>query len=169
MWSNHRQRCKGNGEKLRISYFVCGGNKHWWTHLCQCSDRHRVPLMGKNNASLFWACYSSPPSSRKTTLCFVGIWSAMYSLTAKIQILLFPQLKLQYLLLPYRLAGGWWLVLICSERKIMLMTGLFWEKSIAGWWLITSLFREKSIVGWWLIKKKGVYFGFVHTCRSNQA
>jgi hypothetical protein len=30
---------------------------------------------------------------------------------------------------PVRLAGGWWLVLICSERKVLL----------AGcWWLICS-------------------------------
>jgi hypothetical protein len=36
---------------------------------------------------------------------------------------------------PVRLAGGWWLVLICSERKVLL-AGLFGEESTAGWWLI---------------------------------
>jgi hypothetical protein len=44
---------------------------------------------------------------------------------------------------PVRLAGCWWLVLICSERKVLL-TGLFWEKSNVGWWLInqTTLVRH---------------------------
>jgi hypothetical protein len=41
---------------------------------------------------------------------------------------------------PIRLAGGWWLVLICSERKILL-TGC--------WWLVCS---ERK-VGWWLISQ----------------
>jgi hypothetical protein len=41
---------------------------------------------------------------------------------------------------PVRLAGGWWLVLICSERKVLL----------AGcWWLI--ILREKY---YWLVADK---------------
>jgi hypothetical protein len=41
---------------------------------------------------------------------------------------------------PVRLAGGWWLVLVCSERRVLL-SGLLWEKSTAGWWLISQANR----------------------------
>jgi hypothetical protein len=58
---------------------------------------------------------------------------------------------------PIRLAGGWWLVLICSERKILL-TGCWWLVLICSerkilltgcWWLVCS---ERK-VGWWLISQ----------------
>jgi hypothetical protein len=39
---------------------------------------------------------------------------------------------------------GWWL---------MADANLFWEKSIAGWFLMAGLFREKSTVGWCLISE----------------
>jgi hypothetical protein len=45
---------------------------------------------------------------------------------------------------PVRLAGGWWLVLVCSERRVLLagcgwlpVAGSFWEKSTIVWWLIS--------------------------------
>jgi hypothetical protein len=40
---------------------------------------------------------------------------------------------------PVRLAGGWWLVLICSERKVLL-TGC--------WWLVCSK-RKVLLAGGW--------------------
>jgi uncharacterized membrane protein len=43
-----------------------------------------------------------------------------------------------------RLAGGWWRVQICSERKV-LMTGLFRKKSTAGWWLISQTNRAVNV------------------------
>jgi hypothetical protein len=52
---------------------------------------------------------------------------------------------------PVRLAGGWWLVLVCSKRRVLLAG--------SGWWLVAGLFREKSTVGWWLISQaKRAYF-----------
>jgi hypothetical protein len=49
---------------------------------------------------------------------------------------------------PVRLAGGWWLTLVCSERRVLLagcgwllVAGSFWEKSTAGWWLISRANR----------------------------
>jgi hypothetical protein len=49
---------------------------------------------------------------------------------------------------PVRLAGGWWLVLVCSEIRVLLagcgwllVAGSFWEKSTAGWWLISRANR----------------------------
>jgi hypothetical protein len=48
-----------------------------------------------------------------------------------------------YLRYPVRLAGGRWLVLVCSERKVLL----------AGcWWLICSE-RKLPLAGWWLISR----------------
>jgi hypothetical protein len=44
-----------------------------------------------------------------------------------------------------RLAGGWWLVLICSERRVLLAG--------CGWLLVADSFREKSTAGWWLISR----------------
>jgi hypothetical protein len=46
---------------------------------------------------------------------------------------------------PVRLAGGWWLVLVCSKRRVLLAG--------SGWLLVAGLFREKSTVGWWLISQ----------------
>jgi hypothetical protein len=43
---------------------------------------------------------------------------------------------------PVRLAGGWWLVLICSERKVLL----------AGWWWLVCSERKVPL-GWWLISQ----------------
>jgi hypothetical protein len=40
------------------------------------------------------------------------------------------------------LAGGWWLVLICSERKVLLAD---------CWWLVCS--ERKVLAGWWLISR----------------
>jgi hypothetical protein len=45
------------------------------------------------------------------------------------------------LLQPVRSAGGWWLVLVCSERKVPL-AGWFWEKSTVGRWLISQTNME---------------------------
>jgi hypothetical protein len=39
---------------------------------------------------------------------------------------------------------GWWL---------MVGTGLFWDKSTAGWLLMAGLLWEKSTSGWWLISQ----------------
>jgi hypothetical protein len=53
---------------------------------------------------------------------------------------------------PVRLAGGWWLVLVCSERRVLLagcgwllVAGSFWEKSTAGWWLISRANRLLNV------------------------
>jgi hypothetical protein len=53
---------------------------------------------------------------------------------------------------PVRLAGGWWLVLVCSERTVLLagcgwllVAGSFWEKSTAGWWPISR--ANRLVVG----------------------
>jgi hypothetical protein len=44
-----------------------------------------------------------------------------------------------------RLAGGWWLVLVCSKRRVLLVgcwvADLFLEKSTACWWLISQANR----------------------------
>jgi hypothetical protein len=40
---------------------------------------------------------------------------------------------------PVRLAGGWWLVLVCSERKVLLS---------GCWWLVCSE-RKVSLAGVW--------------------
>jgi hypothetical protein len=45
----------------------------------------------------------------------------------------------------FRLAGGWWPVLVCSERRVLLAG--------SGWLLVAGLFWEKSTVGWWLISQ----------------
>jgi hypothetical protein len=38
--------------------------------------------------------------------------------------------------------SGWWLVLVCSERKVpLLVAGLFREKNTVGWWLISQVNR----------------------------
>jgi hypothetical protein len=59
------------------------------------------------------------------------------------------------------LAGGWWLVLVCSERRVLLagcgwllVAGSFWEKSTAGWWRERSSYLKR--LGWisWLTKQE---------------
>jgi hypothetical protein len=45
---------------------------------------------------------------------------------------------------PVRLAGGWWLVLICSEKKVLLADCwclVYSERNTAGWWLISQTIR----------------------------
>jgi len=68
---NRSQICKGNGKtENRLLLFLRGQQTLWWTHLCQSCEPQvhtECPLMEKNNASLFWAWYSSPSSRRKTT------------------------------------------------------------------------------------------------------
>jgi hypothetical protein len=49
---------------------------------------------------------------------------------------------------PVRLAGGWWLVLVYSERKALLVADLLWEKSTAGWWLISQANRARTEYLW---------------------
>jgi hypothetical protein len=56
---------------------------------------------------------------------------------------------------PVRLSGGWWLVLVCSERRVLLascgwllVADSFWEKSTAGWWLISRANRLVVLIGW---------------------
>jgi hypothetical protein len=39
---------------------------------------------------------------------------------------------------------GWWLVLICSERKV-LIAGLFWEKKYC--WLVADKLNEQGVCG----------------------
>jgi hypothetical protein len=53
-----------------------------------------------------------------------------------------------------RLAGGWWLVLICCERKILLASWwlvvdaeIMWEKNTAGW-LTASQPNKVEMCGW---------------------
>jgi hypothetical protein len=48
------------------------------------------------------------------------------------------------------LAGGWWLVLVCSERKVLLAG--------CGWLLVADSFWEKSTAGWWLISRANRLF-----------
>jgi hypothetical protein len=58
-----------------------------------------------------------------------------------------PALRLPIHKQPVRLPGGWWLVLIYSERKILLadrMVGLFWQKSTAGWCLTSQTKLAKT-------------------------
>jgi hypothetical protein len=61
---------------------------------------------------------------------------------------------------PVRLAGGWWLVLVCSERRVLLAG--------CGWLLVAGSFWEKSTAGWWLISRANRLIGSTDTSRPGQ-
>jgi hypothetical protein len=62
-----------------------------------------------------------------------------------------------------RLAGGWCLVLVCYERRVLLVAGLFWEKSTAGWWLISQANRITwGLPRTWLETYCKAFFGFCY-------
>jgi hypothetical protein len=46
---------------------------------------------------------------------------------------------------PIRLAGSWWLVLVCYEKNVLL-AGCWWLVCSAGWWLISQANRASVTI-----------------------
>jgi hypothetical protein len=61
------------------------------------------------------------------------------------------KLSASYHVLPFHqltaCSFGWWLMLVCSEIKVLLVADLFLEKITAGWWLVSQTNRAYTESG----------------------